>query len=324
MLKNNKVNFKVYKSVSLLLICSLLSFSLSSCSQLSGSMTVRIGYEAILSDISFFVAQEEGFFESEGLTVETVEFKTTNDQMLALLLGNVDMVPNSSSALLLAAEIEQPGRFQIFMAHGDLGNKLLVPVDSPVISVNELSGEKVGTFPGTTMLTYVELSLKSYFDGIAQPEYIGMAPPSLVEALATNQVSAIIAPDPIATIALNSGVARELLDNPLGNVITPFIGGASLLRSDFVENNPTASAAIVRAMIRADQFIDENPDEAVAIFAKYTNYSADLMAGVNLGQRWTLSNMNKEAFQDLADLLFNAGLISSQVDTSTLYFDDSK
>ena len=324
MLKNNNANKRINQLLSLLLIFSLFLLPLSGCSQPKAQMTVRIGYEAILSDLTFFVAQEKGFFESEGLTVETVEFKTTNDQMVALLSDNVDMVPNSSMVLILAAEIEQPGQFQIFIAHGDLGNKLLVPVDSSITSVEQLSGEKVGTFPGTTMLTYCELSLKSYFNGSPQPEFIGMAPPILVDALSTNQVTAILVPDPVATIALNSGVARELLDNPLGNVITPFMGGASLLRSDYVENNPTAAAAVVRAMDRAVQFIQDNPSEAVTIFASHTNNSADLIAGINIGHSWTLSSMDREAFQDLADILYNAGLVSSQVDTKTLYYDGLK
>ena len=75
-----------------------------------------------------------------------------------------------------------------------------------------------------------------------------MAPPSLIEALSTGQVAAIMPAEPIATIALNTGVAKEILNNPLGNVITPFVGGASLLRSDFVKADPKAAAAVVRAI----------------------------------------------------------------------------
>jgi NitT/TauT family transport system substrate-binding protein len=322
--KNNIVNKMINNLFSILLIFFLLLLPLSSCSKPKNLMRVRIGYEAILPDLNFYVAQEKGYFKSEGLTVETVEFKNTNDQMLALLSGDVDMIPNSSMALLLAAEIERPGKYQIFMANGDLGNKLIVAIDSPIKSVDQLSGKKVGTFPGTTMLTYADLSLKSYFDGIPQPEYIGMAPPSLVDALATNQVAAILAAEPIASIALNSGVGRELLDNPFGNVITPFIGGASLLRSDYVESNPSTAAAVVRAMDRAAQYTQNNPSEAVVIFANITNNSVDLMKGTNIGHSWTLKDFDRKAFQDLAEIMYKTGLVSSLVDTSTLYYDVSK
>jgi NitT/TauT family transport system substrate-binding protein len=302
------------------LICLIL-LSIMGCSQSQDQMTVHIGYEPILSDLTFFVAHENGYFESEGLSVKTTEFKTTNDQMLALLSGDVDMIPNSSMALILAAEIDQPGEFKIFEAHGDLGNKLLVTLDSPIESVEQLSGENVGTFPGTTMLTYSELSLGPYFDGIPQPNFIGMAPPILADALSSNQVTAILAMDPVATIAINSGASKELLDNPLGNVITPFIGGASLLRSDYIEKNPTAAAAVARAMNRAIQYIEDHPKETIEIFAKHTNFSAELMAGMDIGHSWSVENVDKIAFQDLADILYNSGLVSSQVDTQILFWD---
>ena len=82
-------------------------------------MTVRTGSEAILSDYTYFVAHKNGYFEREGLQVEVTQLNTTNEQTLALLAGKVDMIPNSSLALLLAPAVEQPGRFEVFMAHGD-------------------------------------------------------------------------------------------------------------------------------------------------------------------------------------------------------------
>lgn len=283
-------------------------------------MTVRIGYEAILPDYAFFVAKKQSYFEEEGLEVEVIQFNTTNEQTLALMAGEVDMIPNSSLALLLAADVEQPGRFRVFMANGDIGNKILVKADSPVASIEELSGATIGTFPGTTMLTYATLSLARYFENIEPPTFVGMAPPSLIEALATEQVDAIFPVEPIVTVALKEGVAKKILDNPLGNVMTPFTGGASALRTEFVREDAKAAAAAVTAMNRAVDFIRENNEESRAILAQYTGFPAELLLDANVGYRWKLEEINRDAVQALADILFEAGVVEQQVDTSEWYY----
>ena len=194
------------KLAGLFVVCVSLVLIATSCGgQRHPSMTVRIGSEAILSDYTYFVAHKNGYFEREGLQVEVTQFNTTNEQTLALLAGKVDMIPNSSLALLLAAEVEQPGRFEVFMAHGDLGNKVWVRNDSPVTSIKELSGAKIGIYPGTTMRTYATLSLAPYFGNAKPPTFIEMPPPSLPAALAARQVDAIFPVEPIVTIALQKG-----------------------------------------------------------------------------------------------------------------------
>jgi len=309
------------KIAGLFVLCiSLVLFTSGCASRSSTPMTVRIGYEAILSDYTFFVANERGFFEEEGLEVEVIQFNTTNEQMLALIAGEVDMIPNSSLALLLAAEVQQLERFRVFMAHGDLGNKVLVKADSPVTSIEELSGATIGTYPGTTMLTYATLSLAPYFEDVEPPTFVGMAPPSLIGALATEQVDAIFPVEPIVTVALEEGVAKGILDNPLGNVMTPFTGGASALRADFVEENPEATAAIIRAMNRAADFIQKNDEESRMILAQYTGFPAELLQAASLGYIWKLEEIDRDAVQALADILFEAGVVEQQVSTHEWYY----
>ena len=284
------------------------------------TVKVRIGYEAILSDYTFFVAYENGYFEDEGLDVEVIKFNTTNEQLLALLSGQVDMIPNSSMALLLSAEVEHPGRFSVFMAHGDLGNKILVRNDSQITSVEQLSGAKIGTFPGTTMLTYANISLAPYFNPSEFPTIVGMQPPNLVEALTSGQVDAIYAVEPIVSVAIQRVGAREIMNNPLGNIMSPFTGGASVLRKKFVDEHPDESAAIIRAMNRAVDYIRENDSESRAILAKYTGFKNELLQSSTLGYIWKLDEIDRNAIQRLAEILADAGVVEEEVDTANWYY----
>lgn len=286
----------------------------------SETVKVRIGYEAILSDYTFFVAYENGYFKDEGLDVEVIKFNTTNEQLLALLSGQVDMIPNSSMALLLSAEVEHPGRFTVFMAHGDLGNKILVRNDSSITTVEQLSEAKIGTFPGTTMFTYANISLAPYFNPSKFPTIIGMQPPNLVEALTSGQVDAIYAVEPIVSVAIHKAGAREIMNNPLGNIMSPFTGGASVLRKKFVDEHPNESAAIIRAMNRAVDYIRENDSESRAILAKYTGFENELLQSSTLGYIWKLDEIDRDAIQRLAEILANAGVVEEEVDTANWYY----
>jgi ABC-type nitrate/sulfonate/bicarbonate transport system substrate-binding protein len=307
------------KSVTYVFALVALCLSATGCAA-SAPMNIHIGYEAISPDYSFFIVQEKGYFRDEGLIVEATEFKNTNDQMLALLSGKVDMVPNASLELLLAAENESPGRFQVFMANGDIGNMLMVRADSDIASVDQLAGRRIGTFPGTTVIAYSQLALAQYFKQSSMPEFVAMDPASLIGALTTGQVSAIVAIEPLGTIAVKTGAGKVILNNPLGNVITPFYGGASLLNSGYVKNKPQAAAAVVRAMNRAVDFIKANPNEAITILAKYTNFPPELVSGANIGSIWKLEEIDRDSVDRLADIMIAARIVSKRVDTSHWYY----
>ena len=304
----------------ILILVFIITTTTSCSSSNSETIKIRIGYEAILSDYTFFVAYENGYFEDEGLDVEVIKFNTTNEQLLALLSGQVDMIPNSSMALLLSAEAEHPGRFTVFMAHGDLGNKILVRNDSQITSVEQLSGAKIGTFPGTTMLTYANTSLAPYFNPSEFPTIVGMQPPNLVEALTSGQVDAIYAVEPIVSVAIQRVGAREIMNNPLGNIMSPFTGGASVLRKKFVDEHPDESAAIIRAMNRAVDYIRENDSESRAILAKYTGFENELLQSSTLGYIWKLDEIDRDAIQRLAEILADAGVVEEEVDTANWYY----
>jgi len=304
----------------ILILVFIITTTTSCSSSNSETIKIRIGYEAILSDYTFFVAYENGYFEDEGLDVEVIKFNTTNEQLLALLSGQVDMIPNSSMALLLSAEAEHPGRFTVFMAHGDLGNKILVRNDSQITSVEQLSGAKIGTFPGTTMLTYANISLAPYFNPSEFPTIVGMQPPNLVEALTSGQVDAIYAVEPIVSVAIQRVGAREIMNNPLGNIMSPFTGGASVLRNKFVDEHPDESAAIIRAMNRAVDYIRENDSESRAILAKYTGFENELLQSSTLGYIWKLDEIDRDAIQRLAEILADAGVVEEEVDTANWYY----
>jgi len=102
--------------------------------------------------------------------------------------------------------------------------------------------------------------------------------------------------------------------------MSPFTGGASVLRKKFVDEHPDESAAIIRAMNRAVDYIRENDSESRAILAKYTGFENELLQSSTLGYIWKLDEIDRNAIQRLAEILADAGVVEEEVDTANWYY----
>ena len=95
------------------------------------------------------------------------------------------------------------------------------------------------------------------------------------------------------------------------------------VRTEFLEENPEAGTAIVRALIRAQAFAAENPEEIYALFAD-SNYSADVYRSVYSFDT-SFSYFDPEITPDCVDKLkslneyaLEKGLITSSVDVDAI------
>lgn len=94
-------------------------------------------------------------------------------------------------------------------------------------------------------------------------------------------------------------------------------------RNDFLEKNPDAAAAIIRALSRAQAFAAENPEEIYSLFAD-SNYSADVYRSVySFDTSFSyfdpeITPVCVEKLKSLNDYALEKGLISSSVDIDAI------
>ncbi len=141
----------------------------------------------------------------------------------------------------------------------------MVRADSPIRSLEELKGKKIGTNIGTSTTTiFVGKVMPSV--GLKEGDYqlVNLATKDQVSALATGQVDAIVALDPFGAIAEQRGIAREIasmkeFDNP------PSLYAVT---NDFIRKHPEHVVRFLQAIDDANRFIREHFDEAVRIYRK--------------------------------------------------------
>ncbi len=290
---------------------------------------VRMGYLPITSDASFFVAVEKGFFKAQGLQVEPIKFETSNQGLEALVAGRIDATAIVALEAALALEANTPDQYRIIemtAATADTKvHRIMVKTDSPIKTLADLKGKKVGTFPGSQMVVFLKLILGRYFDAEREVEIIRLKPPLQPQALVNGQVDALFCLEPTGTLLESKGLARAISVNPLYEFIQkPFPTAVSVVSARMASEKPKVVERIVAGLTAAHQFLKAHPEEAALTFPKYAPVDSNIATKVALYDYWGPGAMDRDSVQKLADLYADKGILAKRVATAALYFNSGK
>jgi NitT/TauT family transport system substrate-binding protein len=289
-----------------------------------GPQAVRFGYLPIASDASFFVALDRGFFSAEGLQVEPIKFETSNQALEALVAGRIDATAIVALEAALALEVNTPGQFRIIemtaATEKTRVHRIMVKPDSPIKTLAELKGKKVGTFPGSQMVVFLKLILSRYFDADREVEIIQLKAQLQPQALETGQVDALFCLEPTCTLLEARGLGRSISINPLYEFIQkPFPTAVGVVSSRLANERPEVVQKIAAALRSAHEYIRTQPEEASRSVPKYAPIEADLAPRISVYDYWGLEAIDRGAVQRLADLYAEKGVLTKRVSTEPLY-----
>lgn len=278
-----------------------------------------------------FVAKEKGFWLDEGIEVELVS-GTFQQQKDGLASGNF-LVTNGDFQFFPAIAEGMDLKIIGGMHEGCI--KLLVPGDSPIKTVADLKGKKIGVDEiGGTPWAITSVALGDA--GIDPAETAGevtFAPYDLTvleEVAGRGEVDAIAAWDPQATIAENNGfrVLVDLSTHPLfANRFCCFLFASGKA----INEQPEQVAALLRGWYRGIEFIAQNPEETAAIVTDASQHepyvaSADkdllvtLLNSYHYKQHASADHRSVTQATDDAtyfvDHLKNIGYLSADLDTA--------
>ena len=148
--------------------------------------------------------------------------------------------------------------------------KLLVPGDSDIKSIADLKGKKIGV-PGLADAATVvsKRSLSAAGIGVTEQnmevEFSVYSRNDLPQALENGAVDAIALGDPTASIAEEQYGLTALIDTATDPKYKDEYCCNAFVTSKLAAENPKAAAAFTRAVQKASQWVQENPDETAKI-----------------------------------------------------------
>jgi len=220
------------------------------------------------------LAIEKGFFQEQGVKVETVGVAGGGAASIqAILTGNADIGNAAMPAYINA--IKAGGKLKVVyggvaMAHAkDPGYSLLVRDDSPIHSAKDLIGKTVAMGARGAMWDY---GTKEYLrkGGVAidKVNILIVPPPQLEQVLRSKQVDAVMIGAPISDKILEGGGTRRLAS--LFEILGPQGAGAgfgTIVREDMIKKNPDLVRRLVAAYEKTDQWAQKHPEEARQVVA---------------------------------------------------------
>ena len=261
--------------------CALL---LSGCSKKStatvvNSKHVKIGFIGLTCEAPIYTAYEKGFFKDEGLEPELVKCSWANYKD-NLALGSYDITHHLVMYFLKPIEQGLDVRFLGGVHTGCL--RVQTGVNSPIHKIQDLKGKSIGV-PGMGTPPFVFANRVLGTHGVdAGKDITWKVYPAgeLGLALRKGEVDAVADAEPIGTLLIAQGIARnvegmdEATDEPYASEYCCEIIG----NGKWIDANPDSAARATRAILRGAKWVQENPKAAaqLAVDKKYLASTVEL------------------------------------------------
>ena len=218
--------------------------------------------ETILSGAALPVGKAKGFWDEYGLTQEFTGYAGGGDVIRAVTSGANHYAVAAPTAVLAAFVRGEPLRL-IGCSFGGLAIKFVVLRDSPIRSIQDLAGKKVGfSTPGSNTHFLSQESLKQA--GVqAEIVSVGGSAESIT-ALRTGVVDCTWAAEPVP--AMNQDIVRVLWDT--NQYVPQFMETVLTTTADYLERNENILRAFIAGFGRSQEFIKGNLREAAGIWAQ--------------------------------------------------------
>ena len=204
--------------------------------------------------LPLWVAQGEGYFAQEQLSVSLVPTRTEPQAAEALGRGRVDLAATSLDAALTVGDTAGIPPRLVFGLTATPAVALLVPAarKDAIKSLGDLTGSIVGIPAPGTPAEFMLLSLLTR-SRVSIPKITvkSFGERGLVGALESSEVTAAMIADPYATRLLESGKAVALVDLRKRSDSERWLGGRDVYSAVFARAESRPSAATLQAVCRA-------------------------------------------------------------------------
>ncbi|MGN1318360.1 MAG: ABC transporter substrate-binding protein [Lachnospirales bacterium] len=251
---------------------------------------LKISYNNSLCEAPIQMAVEKGFFDAEGLKYEMVKIDAAH-MPEAIGSGQVE------AGFGLLGKFLQPidnGLDMKVTAGIHTGcTKVLVPNDSPIKTVSDLKGKKVGTTGLGAAAPTIITRRALYHQGLnASPEncdveFLVYSGSDLAQALANGAVDAIANSDPQASIAEKEYNLRPIIDTATDEDFKNEYCCISFVTGTLAEEHPQVAEKFTRAIMKASKWVSENIDETAKIQVEKqwvsgdAAFNAEVLSGYN-------------------------------------------
>jgi NitT/TauT family transport system substrate-binding protein len=274
---SREVAMRPYSQVPRLLAVMGLAAGLAGVAQAAAQtaqVKVASTVKEIFDNLPLFVASQGGMFKKHGLDVEVAHFAGGGEVVRAVSSGSMQIGMVGTSAAMLAAGRGQNLKILSSWSAPAFGILWIVPTDSPLKTVKQLDGKKIGiTRPGSVSHTGIVAALQA--NGIKADIVPVGGPGDSWAALKNDRVQASWHTVPDVYSLVDRGDARILFQ--ISDYLTEYQQGSLVAMGGYLSQNGETVRKFLAASAEAVAFINEKPEEAAKMGANATGLPEKLV-----------------------------------------------
>jgi NitT/TauT family transport system substrate-binding protein len=241
-------------------------FGLSSCA----TNTESLSYAAITapSAVLVYIAQDQGFFKANGISVEMKEYPTGVATTEALLKSEVEVAWSAELPFITRAFDKE--KISIIAVSSRFSDQYLFGrKDRGIENVSDLKGKIIGVPRNTIAEFYLGRFLELNGLNINDVSLVDVKPPQSMEAISNADVDGVVTWEPYA-----SQISEKLADNVVDwSVQSDQLGyGVVMARNDWITGHPETVKLFLESLAQAESFIIHNSETAKTIVQNRANY----------------------------------------------------
>jgi sulfonate transport system substrate-binding protein len=227
---------------------------------------ITIAHSTAGNAILMSIAIAKDYLKEEGLDVTPQPHGFGKLALQSVIEGKADIATVGDTPTVFAI---MNGKKITILAGIQTSNKneaIVARRDRGIARPSDLRGKKIGLTLGTTGHFFADSFLLAQSIDIKQVRVIDLKPDEMAEALATGKVDAVSTWNPIVI----------QLKKKLGSKSITFFGESLYTEifclaagQEYVKKNPAAIKKVLRALIKAEAFVQSHPEESRRLVAEF-------------------------------------------------------
>ncbi|WP_422372220.1 ABC transporter substrate-binding protein [Hoeflea sp.] len=215
-------------------------------------------------------ANEMGYFADEGLDV-TVKWIVSGTDVPSLAASGEILMTGES--VYISAMLQEKGvDMRYMMPMSDVGGsqQVVLGPNADVNSPKDLEGKKIGMAAGAGVGMAITAMCEEYGVDCANITLVNLQPPDQIPALVRGDIDAMAIWNPYALEGVKVGGRlyfsgnKSYIDGEEKAVDYMYLDGGLIVNGEFADENPETVKAVMRALIKATEYMNSHPVEEIA------------------------------------------------------------
>lgn len=247
---------------------------------------VTIAYATPPHAVLAQVAQARGYYQQEGLEAVPLVYSYGKAALDAVLDGKADFATVAETPVMFAIMKGEDIAVIATIQTSNRNNAIIARKDKGILSPGELKGRKIAVTFGTISEFFMDAFLATHGIKRRDMKVVSLEPEALQNALVNGDVDAVSTWSPFLI-----QMSRKLGEKGItfyGEDIYTQTFNVVATRA-FIRGNPGAVNKMLRALIKAEEFVDKNQLAAQKLVAEFSKLQTALIGEIWPGNNFTVT-----------------------------------